>query len=122
MGEARRAIQSLGVNRVFAHELSVNPVVISYLRTTLITMKLTPARQSFLTFMASAPGRLLRIAAGATLAAFALIQGGASLLLLIPAGLFLTTGIMNYCPMGPLFGQSAKSSELLKKLPSYDLR
>ena len=42
--------------------------------------------------------------------------------MLLPAALLLTTGIMNYCPMGPIFGQSARSGELLKKLPTYDLK
>ena len=86
------------------------------------SMKLTPANKKILTFMASTPGRWARIIAGATFAVLALTQGGASLFLLIPAALMLTTGIMNYCPMGPLYGQSFKSGELLKKLPSYDMK
>jgi hypothetical protein len=85
-------------------------------------MKLTPTNRKILTFMASTPGRWVRIAAGATLATLALTQGGSYLFMLLPAALLLTTGIMNYCPMGPLFGQSARSGELLKKLPTYDLK
>lgn len=85
-------------------------------------MKLTPTNRKILTFMASTPGRWVRIAAGATFATVALTQGGGYLFMLIPAALLLTTGIMNYCPLGPIFGQSAKSGELLKKLPAYDLK
>lgn len=85
-------------------------------------MKLTPANKKILTFMASTPGRWIRIAAGATLAITALVQGGLSLLLLFPAALMLTTGIMNYCPMGPLYGETIKSGELLKKLQTYDMK
>jgi Zn-dependent protease len=86
------------------------------------TMKLTPANKKILTFMASTPGRWIRIFGGVTLAAVALTQGGASLLLMIPAAMMLTTGIMNYCPMGPLYGQTVKSGELLKKLHTYDMK
>ena len=85
-------------------------------------MKLTPANKKILTFMASTPGRWARIIAGATFAVLALTQGGASLFLLIPAAMMLTTGIMNYCPMGPLYGQTIKSGELLKKLQTYDMK
>ena len=85
-------------------------------------MKLTPANKKILTFMASTPGRWIRIFGGGALAVTALVQGGVSLLLLIPAAMMLTTGIMNYCPMGPLYGQSIKSGELLKKLPSYEMK
>jgi hypothetical protein len=85
-------------------------------------MKLTPTNRKILTFMASTPGRWVRIAAGATFAAVALTLGGGYWFMLIPAALMLTTGIMNYCPMGPVFGQSARSGELLKKLPSYELK
>ena len=85
-------------------------------------MKLTPANKKILTFMASTPGRWLRIIAGVALATTALVQGGLSLLLLIPAAMMLTTGIMNYCPMGPLYGQSIKSGEILKKLQTYDMK
>lgn len=85
-------------------------------------MKLTPANKKILTFMASTPGRWLRIAMGVALATTALLQGGILLLLLIPAALMLTTGIMNYCPMGPLYGQSVKSGELLRKLQTYDMK
>jgi hypothetical protein len=72
--------------------------------------------------MASTPGRWLRIIAGVALAITALVQGGLSLLLLIPAAMMVTTGIMNYCPMGPLFGQSIKSGEILKKLQTYEMK
>jgi len=85
-------------------------------------MKLTPTNKKILTFMASTPGRWVRIIGGGTLGVTALLQGGASLFLLIPAAMMLTTGIMNYCPMGPLYGQSFKSGELLKKLPAYDMK
>ncbi len=85
-------------------------------------MKLTPVNKKILTFMASTPGRWIRIFGGVTLAAVALTQGGLSLLLLLPAALMLTTGIMNYCPMGPLYGQTIKSGELLKKLQTYDMK
>ena len=85
-------------------------------------MKLTPARKKFLSLMASTPGRWARIIAGATLALLALTQGSASLFLLIPAALLLITGTMNYCPLGLLYGQSAKSGELLKSIQTYDLK
>lgn len=85
-------------------------------------MKLTPANKKILTFMASTPGRWARIIAGAVLALVAVSQGGATLLLLIPAAMMLTTGIMNYCPMGPLYGETIKSGELLKKLQTYDMK
>lgn len=85
-------------------------------------MKLTPTNRKFLTFMASTPGRWVRIAAGASFAAIALTQGGGYLFMLIPAALMLTTGIMNYCPIGLLYGQGVKSGELLKKMQTYDLK
>jgi Zn-dependent protease len=85
-------------------------------------MKLTPLNKKILTFMASTPGRWARIIAGVSLAGVALMQGGASLFLLIPAAMMLTTGIMNYCPMGPLYGETIKSGELLKKLQTYDMK
>ncbi len=85
-------------------------------------MKLTPANKKILTFMASTPGRWIRIVGGATLGVVAITQGGALIFLLIPAAMMLTTGIMNYCPMGPLYGQTIKSGELLKKLQTYDMK
>ena len=72
--------------------------------------------------MASTPGRVLRIAAGVTLAALAVLQGGFYLLLLAPAALFITTVTMNYCPMGLFYGQGVRSGELLEKLQKYDLK
>ena len=85
-------------------------------------MKLTPARKKFLTFMASGPGRATRFGAGVVCAVLAFTLGGQALWLLLLTALFFTTTIMNYCPMGPLFGQSANSGELLNKLQTYDLK
>jgi len=72
--------------------------------------------------MASTPGRWARIVGGVTLATIALTQLGGAIFLLIPAALMLTTGIMNYCPVGPLYGQGIKSGEILKNLQTYDLK
>lgn len=43
-------------------------------------------------------------------------------MLLAPAALFITTGTMNYCPMGLFYGQGVRSGELLEKLQKYDLK
>lgn len=85
-------------------------------------MKLTPGRRKFLKFMASTPGRATRFGAGVVCAILAFTLGGQALWLLLLTALFFTTTIMNYCPMGPLFGQSANSGELLKKLQTYELK
>lgn len=85
-------------------------------------MKLTPATKKILTFMASTPGRVARIVMGVSLIALAISLSGAWLALAILGGFMIFSGTMNYCPMGPLFGHSAKSGELLKNLQKYDLK
>ena len=85
-------------------------------------MKLTPANKKVLTFMASTPGRIARIVVGAALIGAAITLSGAWLALALLGGFMIFSGTMNYCPMGPLFGQSAKSGELLKNLQKYDLK
>ena len=85
-------------------------------------MKLTPANKKILTFMASTPGRIARIVVGTALIGIAITLSGAWLTLALLGGFMIFSGTMNYCPMGPLFGQSSKSGELLKTLQKYDLK
>jgi len=68
--------------------------------------------KAFVSFMASAAGRGLRIVAGAAIVAWGLLQvGGSDGYLLAAAGaLPMLTGLLDICVVAPLFGYPLRGS------------
>jgi len=64
----------------------------------------------FLDFMSTAPGRAIRIAVGLLMIAVGAAAGGAWWILAVPGSLSLATGVLNLCPISPLFGRSCRGN------------
>jgi membrane-associated protease RseP (regulator of RpoE activity) len=71
-----------------------------------LTLPTAPRPSRFALFMASKPGRTLRVALGATMIGSGLfLLGGPAGLVLAGAGLLpIVTGALNLCPVAPLWG------------------
>ena len=69
--------------------------------------------KSFVRFMASAAGRILRIVAGAGLIAWGLlgVGGNDGYILAAIGALPMLTGLLNVCAVGPLFGAPLSGSK-----------
>lgn len=70
--------------------------------------------RAFVTFMASATGRLARIVAGIALIAWGLLGfgGTAGIIIVVIGAVPLLAGLFDVCVFAPLFGQPLSGSKL----------
>lgn len=67
---------------------------------------------SFLKFMSSPAGRILRVVAGIALLAWAIIAGGWVWVLGAFGAVFIAAGVFDFCPLALLFGQPMAGAKL----------
>lgn len=72
----------------------------------------------FLDFMSTRPGRMIRAALGLLLMAIGALLGGAWWILAIAGLLPLGTGLLNLCPISPLFARSCRGNAC-RAVPDY---
>lgn len=81
---------------------------------------MSPLQRQFLLFMASTGGRWARALTGVALVVLGAFLGGWYVLLVLPGGLMIGTGVMNYCPAGLALTGSGKSEDILANIAKVD--
>lgn len=81
---------------------------------------MSPLEKNFLLFMASTGGRWARGLSGLALVILGVVAGGWWVLLVIPGGFMIGTGVMNYCPAGLALTGSGKSENILANVAKVD--
>ena len=81
---------------------------------------MSPLERNVLLFMASTGGRWTRALAGVALIVTGVLLSGWWLVLVIPGGFMIGTGVMNYCPAGLALTGSGKSEDILANIAKVD--